>query len=85
MPKSRSTSMPSRGMSLRQALAQARNLGCEVYWPRRTGEVVVRHRLLEHAVRVNARRHDASRELVGLLRALVMLGDATPARVIRAA
>lgn len=78
MPKSRSTSMPTRGISLRRALAQARNLGCEVYRPRRTGEVVVRHELLEYAVRSNARRQDSSRQLVGFLRALM-------ARVRRAA
>ena len=55
-----------QGMSLREAMQLACEMGIEVQWPKATGEV-----LFIHAVgraRVNNRRKDASKELVSLLR-----------------
>jgi hypothetical protein len=58
------------GLSLRQALKAARRLGCSVYKPRKTGEVVVRHDDLTTRVRINCRRKDAPKQLVSYLRGL---------------
>lgn len=57
-----------RGIDLRQALELALLLGCLVWKPRRTGEVVVAHRLLDRRVRCNGRRKDAPLALVAFLR-----------------
>jgi hypothetical protein len=55
-----------QGVSLREAIQIAHSLGIEVRWPKATGEVLFVHP--EGRARVNSRRHDASRELVSLLR-----------------
>lgn len=57
----------SSGMGLRQALRIADRLGYFVRWPRRTGEVVVQRPGDLKRVRINARRKDAPRCLIGLL------------------
>jgi len=54
-------------MSLREALAEARSLGCKIYRPRKTGEVVVSHP--EHGrIRMNSRRADATKRFISFLR-----------------
>ena len=55
-----------QGMSLREAIQLAYMIGIEVRWPKATGEVLFVH--AAGRARVNSRRHDASKELVGLLR-----------------
>lgn len=54
-------------MSLREALAEAKRLGCKVYRPRKTGEVVVSHP--DHGrIRMNARRDDATKRFISFIR-----------------
>lgn len=60
--------MTLSGWNLRDALAFARRLGCEIHCPRRTGELRVSHPSQRRSVRVNARRKDAPRELTTFLR-----------------
>jgi hypothetical protein len=58
------------GMNLRQALAAATNLGCDVKKLRRTGEVIVSHPSIPLRVVVNSRRKDCPRQLSAFLRRL---------------
>ena len=51
----------------------AKSLGCEVTYPRRTGELCVRHHALLRPIVVNSRRKDSSRILVQKLRQLAKL------------
>lgn len=62
--------------SLRKQLRRARELGCNIYKPRKTGEVVVAHTAMDERVRVNCRRHSAPRQLTTFLKRLEALGDA---------
>jgi hypothetical protein len=55
------------GMNLREALDDARRMGCEVSRVYRTGELLVTHPSWPRRVRVNSRRLDAPRHLIGLL------------------
>lgn len=51
----------------RQALAFARQLGCEVAWLQRTGEIMVSHPSILRRIRINGRRKDAPRKLTAFL------------------
>ena len=57
------------GMSLRDALAVAREIGCTVSHPRRTGEVRIEKD--GKRLNVNNRKKDAPRVLVWMLRDLM--------------
>lgn len=61
------------GMDLRKCLKAAESMGCDVGWPRRTGEVTVRHHRLDWSVRVNSRRKDSPRCLTAFLKELAGL------------
>ena len=61
------------GMDLRKSLKKASSMGCDVGWPRRTGEVTVRHPRLDWSVRVNSRRKDSPRCLTSFLKELAGL------------
>lgn len=61
------------GMNLRPLLRVARELGCAMYCPRRTGELVVSHYRIARRVRINARRTDAPRALSCFLKQVASL------------
>jgi hypothetical protein len=61
------------GMNLRPLLQIARELGCAMYFPRRTGELVVSHYRMVRRVRINARRTDAPRALSTFLKQVARL------------
>ncbi len=71
-----------KGMSLREAIRIAQALGVEVSIPHGTGEIRFRFHVLKKSVRVNARRPDVSRKLVGYLR-LVAAITAAPSSAPR--
>lgn len=54
--------------NLREALAEAKELGCDVVWIHGTGEVMVSHPKIERRVRLNGRRKDTARVLVVFLK-----------------
>lgn len=54
--------------NLREALAEAKTLGCDVVWIHGTGEVRVTHPTQPRPVRLNGRRKDTARILVTFLR-----------------
>jgi hypothetical protein len=56
------------GANLRDALAEARALGCVVKDVRRTGEKRVSHPSIAATVRINGRRKDTPRKLTCMLR-----------------
>jgi hypothetical protein len=56
------------GMNLRKALQIARELGCALFKPNRTGEMVVSHPQVPHRVRIKATRCDSPRALTTFLR-----------------
>ena len=60
----------STGIDLTKALHIARGLGCQVAFVRRTGEIRVTHPLMAKSCKVNGRRKDCPRHLVGWLRTL---------------
>ena len=65
------------GMDLRKCLKAATQMGCEVGWPRRTGEVTVKHPKVDWSVRVNSRRKDSPRCLTAFLKEVArLLGEA---------
>lgn len=64
------------GMSLRDALKVASHSGCRVKNVRRTGEIAVSHPGFLRRVRVNARKKDASRKLIGFLLGILRMGSA---------
>lgn len=72
MPNKHLTRCLRGGINLREALQVARQLGCVVDWPRRTGEVRVRHVLSRRPLRLSARRKDSPRALVTFLRHLLV-------------
>ena len=59
-----------QGMSLREAVAAAHELGARVEWKHANGELVFRHPEAARPIAVNGRRKDASRRLVTWLRQL---------------
>jgi hypothetical protein len=58
------------GLNLREALVEARRLGCTVEVVMRTGELVVAHPRWPRRERINGRRKSAPRRLTGLLMGL---------------
>ena len=56
-----------RGISLREALDYAKDVGCMIDYPRRTGEVRVTSPDGRRS-RINGRRKDASLKLLSLIR-----------------
>ena len=58
----------SQGMNRRDLETIFRGIGGLIEYPRGTGEVRYRHPRLPHVARANARRKDASRELVSYVR-----------------
>ena len=65
-----------RGIGLRKALHIAQRMGCVVTYPRRTGEVVLAHPLVEGRVRANGRRKDASCAIIAFLTRVMSRGIA---------
>ena len=68
-----------QGMSLREAIQLAYAMGIDVRWPKATGEVLFVH--VAGRARVNNRRHDASKELVSLLRKVATMSYKPGAKV----
>lgn len=55
------------GINLREALDEARRLGCSVEAVPRSGEIVVRHPAWARQLRLNGRKKSAPRQLITLV------------------
>ena len=64
------TSLARNGMRQRDLEAVARALGANVAQKRATGELRMRHHLMERHITMNGRRRDASRAAVAWVREL---------------
>ena len=63
------------GMNLRDAIKEARELGFDIRPINRAGELLFRHVSLDRAIRINARRKDAGRQLTVALRRVAELKE----------
>jgi hypothetical protein len=58
------------GMNSLAALRIAREFGCVIHHPRRTGEIVIVHPLVRQHIRISSERKDSPRVLTALIRKL---------------
>jgi hypothetical protein len=68
------------GLNLREALVEARRLGCTVEVVMGTGELVVTHPRWPRRERINGRRKSVPRRLAGLLMGLERASSGTVGR-----